>query len=459
MPSAITSSVLDRVVVGEQAEADAAVVAHDRDRERVVLGQEGDREDLLHLPSEHVERQLRPGHVGDDQVEEPGREVDPRGLREQGRRGEVVEAGDHFGAQRLLGALQALHLLADDPQPPHRVLDVDGQRPAHHRDLVAEVAALVLGADRDRHQGAQLEPLGADPAAVQPLAQGAGDDGEHDVVDGAAEGVLDPFEGRQLRARPDEAPVRADLLVERHVGRRVGEGADELAEPLEASAIRRAVVSGLRTASIARSASLTGAAATSVAARVDQGRGARLRPRRPVVDAARPASGTGSRSKRTVPMSTPETPSTIAWWVLVRIAKRSRSRPCTSHSSQSGFERSSCCEKTRAASRLQLLLAARLRQPGVADVVGEVEVDVVGPERPAGLERRHDDALAEARHQAEPAAHVLDEVDVERRRPLEDQDRADVHVAGGASRWSGTRRRRRSAGRDGFRRWPCCTEG
>ena len=57
--------------------------------------------------------------------------------------------------------------------------------------------------------------------------------------------------------------------------------------------------------------------------------------------------GTGSRSKSTVPMSTPEMPSTIAWWVLVRIAKRSRSRPCTSHSSQSGFERSSCCEKTR----------------------------------------------------------------------------------------------------------------
>ena len=50
-------------------------------------------------------------------------------------------------------------------------------------------------------------------------------------------------------------------------------------------------------------------------------------------------------------MSTPETPSTIAWWVLVRIAKRSRSRPCASHSSQSGFERSSCWEKTRPASR------------------------------------------------------------------------------------------------------------
>ena len=40
---------------------------------------------------------------------------------------------------------------------------------------------------------------------------------------------------------------------------------------------------------------------------------------------------------------------------------------------------------------------------------------------------------------------MLDQVDVERRRALEDQDRADVHVARRASRWSGTRRRPRSS--------------
>ena len=50
-------------------------------------------------------------------------------------------------------------------------------------------------------------------------------------------------------------------------------------------------------------------------------------------------------------MSTPEIPSTIAWWDLVRIAKRSSSSSCTSHISQSGLERSSCWEKTRPASR------------------------------------------------------------------------------------------------------------
>ena len=120
--------------------------------------------------------------------------------------------------------------------------------------------------------------------------------------------------------------------------------------PSSASASRRAVASGWRTASTARSASFTGAAAASAAPRatssgvLGSGRGTQS-------SSTGAGSGTGSRSKSTVPMSTPEMPSTIAWWVLVRSAKRSRSRPCTSHSSQSGLERSSCCEKTRPASR------------------------------------------------------------------------------------------------------------
>ena len=48
-------------------------------------------------------------------------------------------------------------------------------------------------------------------------------------------------------------------------------------------------------------------------------------------------------------MSTPETPSTRQWWVLPTIAKRPPFSPSTSHISQSGFERSSCWLKTRAA--------------------------------------------------------------------------------------------------------------
>ena len=48
-------------------------------------------------------------------------------------------------------------------------------------------------------------------------------------------------------------------------------------------------------------------------------------------------------------MSTPETPSTSAWWLLPMIAKRPSRSPSTSQSSQSGLLRSSCWEKIRAA--------------------------------------------------------------------------------------------------------------
>src|SRR2546429_3937729 len=39
--------------------------------------------------------------------------------------------------------------------PANRVRDVDRNRGAHHRQPVAELSALVLGPDRDRHLGSQ----------------------------------------------------------------------------------------------------------------------------------------------------------------------------------------------------------------------------------------------------------------------------------------------------------------
>ena len=128
-------------------------------------------------------------------------------------------------------------------------------------------------------------------------------------------------------------------------------------------------------------------------------------------------------------MSTPATPSTSAWWVLLISAKRFFSSPWTSHSSQSGFERSSAWREEPPRDVAELLLGARRRQRRVAHVVGEVEGRVVHPERPPRLDGREGELLAEARHEVQPAAHVVEEVVVGRRRPLEDQDRADVHVA------------------------------
>ncbi len=78
---------------------------------------------------------------------------------------------------------------------------------------------------------------------------------------------------------------------------------------------------------------------------------------------------------------------------------------------------------------LQLLLGAGRGQRRVADVVLEVERRVVDPERAPRLQGRDGELLAEAGDEVEAAADVLDQVVVARRRTLEDQHPADVHVA------------------------------
>ena len=55
-------------------------------------------------------------------------------------------------------------------------------------------------------------------------------------------------------------------------------------------------------------------------------------------------------------MSTPETPSTSEWCVFEMSAKRPPSSPWTSHSSHSGFERSSRWEKIRPGEVAELIL-------------------------------------------------------------------------------------------------------
>ena len=58
-------------------------------------------------------------------------------------------------------------------------------------------------------------------------------------------------------------------------------------------------------------------------------------------------AGFGSRSINTVARSTPETPSSMQWCVLLTTAKRESPSPSTSHISQSGLSRSRACEKRR----------------------------------------------------------------------------------------------------------------
>ena len=129
-----------------------------------------------------------------------------------------------------------VHRGADRPQALDRVVDPDRQRPPHRGQFVAELTVLVFGPDRDRHQGLQLEPVERHLALGEPAPQGAGGDGERDVVDGAAKGVLDLLELGEVEGRPGEAAAAADRRVERHPRRRAGEVPGDLPEAGEAVA-------------------------------------------------------------------------------------------------------------------------------------------------------------------------------------------------------------------------------
>ena len=129
-------------------------------------------------------------------------------------------------------------------------------------------------------------------------------------------------------------------------------------------------------------------------------------------------------------MSTPEIPSTSAWWVLAITAKRLPDRFCTSQISHSGLCAVQALREQPPGEPLQRGVVGRLRQRGVADVVVGVEVRVVGPHRPALAERDVGEPLAVARHEVQARLDVLDELRVRRRRALEDHHRRDVHVRG-----------------------------
>src|SRR3954453_9261883 len=92
---------------------------------------------------------------------------------------------------------------------------------------------LVLRADRHRDLRAQLQALGADPARLQPAPQRARHHREDDIVDRAAEGVLDLLVLREIPTHPAKAPVRSNLVVQGHRGGWVGKGPAELTQALD----------------------------------------------------------------------------------------------------------------------------------------------------------------------------------------------------------------------------------
>ena len=172
---------------------------------------------------------------------------------------------------------------------------------------------------------------------------------------------LTALKSRELVAHDREAPVRADLDVQRR--RRAPGSAPPTTISPRPSAASRAARAPRRPRDQRRRAPRP--------SRTPVAQQRRARPpatsSRPTARgaAARPRRGAGPRPGRargrTAPCarSTPAMPSISAWWVLEISAKRLLSRPSTTHSSHSGLERSSCWEKIRAARQQQLLLAAR----------------------------------------------------------------------------------------------------
>ena len=148
------------------------------------------------------------------------------------RRGrEALQRGDRRGGKRLARLLQPVHRLLHVGQPRERVVEENGQRRHHLRQLVAERAALILGADRDRDGGLQLDALGASAARLQEVGERPGHDREHHVVDGGAERVPDELELVEAGAHEPDPAVRAGRDVERRVGWRIQRGPRHLADP------------------------------------------------------------------------------------------------------------------------------------------------------------------------------------------------------------------------------------
>ncbi len=77
---------------------------------------------------------------------------------------------------------------------------------------------------------------------------------------------------------------------------------------------------------------------------------------------------------------------------------------------------------------LQLLLGSGLRQARVTEVVAEVEVRVVDPDRAALVQRDLGEALAKARDEVQPRLDVDAQLVPGRRGALEDRHRRDVEA-------------------------------
>jgi hypothetical protein len=139
---------------------------------------------------------------------------DARSEREQHRRCKAGERGEHFTGDRLLGLLQVVHLRADRREALGRVVETNRELRDHRRDPVVVRAAFAGRPHRHGHQGPHDAAVHALAAAEQQITEPTGEDGQHDVVDGAAEPASHGLHVGERRACPVPAAVRTDRAVE-----------------------------------------------------------------------------------------------------------------------------------------------------------------------------------------------------------------------------------------------------
>ena len=199
------------------------------------LGEEADGRSRSARPAKHVDGELRPREVGDEQVEEAGGEVDVGGRPEQERRREiaepVVEGPDRLRPERLLGGLQ----LGPSPRSTRRSRSTGsstrtGSGPRIAVSLLPSSPCSFSARTETGTRACSSRSATAIPRSSSQRRRAALLTASDDVVDGAADRVLDPFEFVEAAPRPAEVAVGTDLDVERHLRRRLGQRPADLSE-------------------------------------------------------------------------------------------------------------------------------------------------------------------------------------------------------------------------------------
>ena len=282
-------------------------------------------------------------------------------------------------------------------------------------------------ADRYRHQRAELQALGAHAARTQPAPEGAGDHGEHHVVHRAPRAYFTVLNPRALHAPTTAAGAGRSAMLSGTSGAGLSPAQ---ATSLTASADSRSCLErrpGVRERLGAR-ARQRGRAHEALHAFGHQLRGGGLGLGGPVL--ARGSTGAARVDvEEHAARSTPETPSTSAWWVLEMIAKRCHPRvPVRAISPTAAwFGRGAGRESARQVA--QLLQGARGGQCGVAQVVIMLKrgssIQSGRPTPSAGWRASGESGAPGGG--ATPGGH---ELVAGRGRALEDDERPHMHVRG-----------------------------